>query len=100
MYIGKVKVSNEWESLEDLIQAQVDGQSSFEFASDTTYQLQGEGPIGVRMASVSAKPESDEDGERIFGTQVAIYEKDSGTLYVKAEQNAPDGQLLKISQLG
>lgn len=98
-YIGKVKVSNTWESLADLIQAQVEGQSAFAFGS-STYQLQGEGPIGVRMASASSKPDSDDEGERIFGTQVAIYEKDSGTLYVKAEQNSPNGQLLKISQLG
>ena len=100
MYIGKVKVSNEWESLEDLIKAQVDGQSSFAFATGSLYQLQGEGPIGVRMASASAKPTEDDEGERIFGTQVAIYEKDSGILYVKAEQNSPNGQLLKVSLLG
>ena len=96
-YIGKVKVSDTWESLEDLIQAQVEGQSSFAFG-DSTYQFQGEGPVGVRFADASAAPTDNEDGERIAGTQVAIYEP-SATLYVKAEVNTPEGQWVKISEL-
>ena len=35
-YIGKIKVPAEWTSVESLIQAQIDGQSSFSFDSDST----------------------------------------------------------------
>lgn len=97
-YIGKVKVSDTWESLADLIQAQVEGQSAFAFGS-STYQLQGEGPVGVRFADASSAPTDNEDGERIANTQVAIYEPSTGTLYVKAEVNTPEGQWVKISEL-
>ena len=38
MYIGKVLLSNTWTKLEDLIKAQISGQSAFAFNSDTVYQ--------------------------------------------------------------
>lgn len=99
-YIGKVKVGDTWSSLATLIQEQIDGQGSFAFESGKTYCLQGEGPIGVRFANSSATPEDNNDGERIFGTQIAVYGPDDATLYTKADQNAPEEQWLKISQIG
>lgn len=101
MYIGKVKISNNWSKLEDLIKAQVSGQSAFAFAEGTTYQLQGEGNYGVRLCDSSATPSDLQDGERIIGTQTAIYELSDGELYVRAEENIPSGNVwLKVSILG
>ena len=101
MYIGKVKISNTWSKLEDLIKAQVSGQSSFAFAEGTTYQLQGEGNYGVRLCDTSAAPSDAQAGERIIGTQTAIYQKSNGYLYVKTEADIPsDNVWLKISTLG
>jgi hypothetical protein len=93
-YIGKIKLSNEWESVESLASAQG---VSLTFGSNT-YQLQGEGPSGVRLANASAKPTEDNDGERIANTQVALYTKDSGTLYARTE-SGKDEVWLKVSEL-
>ena len=41
-YVGKVKVSSAWTKLEDLIQAQVDGQSAFAFDTSKTYSVQAD----------------------------------------------------------
>lgn len=101
MYIGKVKISNTWSKLEDLIKAQVEGQSSFEFSEGTSYQLQGEGNYGIRLCDNSAAPSDLQDGERIIETQTAIYEKSDGDLYVRTEADNPAGNVwLKISTLG
>lgn len=102
MYIGKIKISNSWEKLETLIQQQIEGQSGFEFASGTNYQLQSEGNYGARLCDYSAEPTEAQDGERIIGTQTALYEKDNDSdLYVKTEANVPEGNVwLKISTVG
>lgn len=101
MYIGKVKISNTWSKLEDLIKAQVSGQTAFAFAEGTTYQLQGEGNYGVRLCETSAAPSDLQAGERIVGTQTAIYQLSDGYLYVKTEANVPsDNVYLKISVIG
>ena len=101
MYICKVKITNEWSKLEDLIQNQVEGQSSFSFSEGTTYQLQAEGNYGVRLCDSSTTPAEAQDGERIEGTQTAIYEVSDGYLYVRPEENIPSGNVwLKISSLG
>lgn len=101
MYIGKVKISNNWSKLEDLIQAQVEGQSAFAFVEGTTYQLQGEGNYGVRLCETSSTPSDAQAGERIIGTQTAIYQESDGYIYVKTEADIPsDNVWLKISTLG
>lgn len=98
-YIGKVKVGNEWEKVEDLIKAQVSGQSSFAFDGSTKYELQSEGEFGARFCDVSSKPSDDNEGMVITGTQVAFYQpSDGNSLYVKtAHLNFVH---LKISVLG
>lgn len=94
MYIGKIKVTDTWTSVESLVSAQI---GSFSFGANT-YQLQSEGPVGVRLANASAAPETADDGERINNTQVAFYTKDSGTLYARTEEGT-NFVWLKISEL-
>ena len=93
-YIGKIKLTEEWESVTTLASQQG---VSLTFGS-STYQLQGEGPTGVRLANALSKPTDDNDGERIANTQVALYTKDSGTLYARTEAGK-DEVWLKISEL-
>ena len=99
-YIGKVKVSKEWTTLVSLIQSQVEGQSAFSFDADTTYQLQGETDSGVRLVEMSSTPDDRREGNRIVGTQVAFYVKDTPDLYVRAVAEYGDQCLLKISTTG
>lgn len=94
MYIGKIKLTDQWESVEALAAAQG---VTLTFGS-STYQLQGEGATGVRLASASAAPTDPNDGERIANTQVALYEADSGTLYARTEAG-DTAMWLKISEL-
>lgn len=103
MYIGKVTVTNEWQKLDALIQAQVSGQSAFAFDAETTYQLQGEGNFGIRLCEQADKPEDTEkEGFRIRGTQPANYKPATGAyLWVKVEEGLqPATPLLKIATLG
>ena len=93
-YIGKIKVTDTWESVEAMVAAQI---GSFTFGGNT-YQLQSEGPVGVRLANASTAPTDVNDGERINNTQVAFYTKDSGTLYARTENGAAF-VWLKISEL-
>ena len=93
-YIGKIKLSNEWASVESLAAAQ---SVSLTFGS-STYQLQGEGASGIRLCNATALPTDENDGERIANTQVALYTKDTGTLYARTE--AGDTEVwLKVSEL-
>lgn len=102
MYIGQVTLTENWQKLEDLIKAQVAGQSAFAFAAGKTYQLQGEGSYGVRLCNASTTPQALNDGERICQNQTALYEKEDGAfLYVKQIADTPqESARLKISQVG
>lgn len=114
MYIGKVLLSNEWAKLEDLIKTQVSGQSAFAFDSTKTYQLQGEcffeGTkevlLAARLCEASAAPSLDDDGFRIVGTQCAVYQPSTGSVYVRVDLTEKPGQpefgkmYLKISTVG
>jgi len=98
MYIGKVQVPADWSSLESLIKAQVDGQSSFAFTSGKTYSLQTEEGT-LRTCDASSTPSLDVDGEYIVEKQQGIYEPDAGTLYVRS--NTKNGVcLVSVSELG
>lgn len=114
MYIGKVLLSDEWESLEDLIQEQVSGQSAFTFDSTKTYQLQGECDheavkevlLAARLCEASDAPTDEQAGFRIVHTQCADYQPSTGSLFVRADLTEKTGQPdfgkmhLKISTLG
>lgn len=93
-YIGKIKVTDTWTSVESMVSSQI---GSFSFGN-STYQLQSEGPVGVRLANASAAPTDADDGERINNTQVAFYTKDGGTLYARTEEGT-NFVWLKISEL-
>ncbi|MBQ2174835.1 MAG: hypothetical protein II453_07200 [Alphaproteobacteria bacterium] len=98
MYIGKVEIKDEWEKLEDLIKAKVEGQSSFAFDSDTKYQLQCEGSFGARFCESAATPDDKNEGFCIIETQVAYYKPGTDDLYVKTKHGSYG--LLKIGTLG
>ena len=96
-YIGKIKVPAEWTSVESLIQAQIDGQSSFSFDSDSTYSIQPEEGT-LRLCNASAKPTLDVDGEHLDQTQFGLFKPDTATLY--ARSNTKNGVcLVAISEV-
>lgn len=97
-YIGKVSISQEWEKLEDLIKAQVDGQSAFAFASGTQYSLQSEKGL-CAICVTSAEPDSLLAGEHINQDQFGVYEPDgSNDMWVRSKE--PDAViLLAVSEL-
>lgn len=100
-YIGKVKMAETWEKVEDLIKQQVGGQSSFAFDADTTYQLQCEGDLGVRLCDSAMQPTDSTDGMMIRGTQTAMYKPGSATtLYARISYETNSDMLLKISTVG
>lgn len=94
-YIGKIKLTSTWTSVESAIISQIDNAFTF---GEATYQLQSEGPVGARLANASAAPDDADDGERIANTQVAFYTPDTGTLYARTEEGV-DTVWLKISEL-
>ena len=102
MYIGKVKLTNQWQELEALIQEQVDGQSAFSFDSSVTYQLQSESKYGARLCVSASAPADDVDGFVISGDKTAHFKPETGMkLYVRhgAETTCPP-MFLKISAMG
>lgn len=102
MYIGKVELTNEWQKVEDLIKAQVEGQSSFAFAEGNTYQLQAEASYGAQLCDAAAAPADGNDGEYLLHSQVGIYQLASGSyLYAKVHTMQPGVPCwLKISKIG
>ena len=83
-YIGKVAVPAQWSELESLIKAQIDGQSSFAFASGKTYSLQTEDGV-LRVCNSTSAPTLDADGEHLDDNQFGLYKLDSGTFYVRSK---------------
>lgn len=114
MYIGKVLLSNEWENLEDLVQEQVSGQSTFAFEADKKYQFQGECffegtkevHLAARLCENTTDPSDTKDGFRITHTQCAIYQPSTGNVYARVDLTEKPGQpdfgkmYLKISTMG
>lgn len=101
-YIGKVKLTNEWTKVEDLIKAQVEGQSSFAFADGSTYQIQSDAMYGARLCEAATAPADKNDGERVLEDHVGIYQPESGT-YLYAKINTPIAGhdcLIKVSKIG
>lgn len=88
-YIGKVTLTNEWAKLEDLIKAQVDGQSAFAFDTSKEYGIQVDtqrGPyiFGAYLCSSTSEPGALDDGEHLEQEQFAVYGPESGVyLWVK-----------------
>lgn len=98
MYIGKVEINDTWQNLEDLIKAGVEGQSSFAFDADTTYQLQSESSFGARFCEAATAPDDKTEGFCITETQVAFYKPGNDPLWVKTKHE--NFGLLKIGTLG
>lgn len=100
-YVGKVSVTNDWAKLEDLIQAQVSGQSSFAFDTSKTYSLQtdsGGADFGVRLCNSATEPAAEDDGEHLVDDQFGKYTPESGAyLWVKSRGNST-GVKLSVSE--
>lgn len=96
-YIGKIKLKTTWEKAEDLIKAQIGGQSSFSFDSTKTYVIQAHGLGLVNVANVSTAPTSENDGERLANLMSAKYTPDTDKLYVRADTG--NTMELSISEL-
>lgn len=89
-YIGKVKLTTEWEKLEDLIKAQVTGQSAFAFDTSKEYAIQTDTPrgpyiFGAYLCNSATEPGSADDGEHMEQEQFGIYKPESGVyMWVKS----------------
>lgn len=82
-YIGKVTLTSTWAKLEDLIKAQVDGQSAFAFNTSKEYGIQVETPrgpyiSGAYLCSVASEPAETDAGEHLEAEQYAVYGPESG----------------------
>lgn len=88
-YIGKVELKETWEKLEDLIKAQVTGQSAFAFDASKTYSMMTDTAndtceIGAYWCSSATKPTALNDGEYLDPGVQGIYQPESGAyLWVK-----------------
>lgn len=88
-YIGKVTLTDSWEKLEDLIKAQVSGQSSFAFDTDKKYSIQVDtvkdnNNYSGYFCNSATEPANSDDGEHLNNDLYAEYKPESGVyLYVK-----------------
>lgn len=103
-YVGKVSVTGDWEKLEDLIQEQVDGQSSFAFDTSKKYSLQADNKnspvmIGVYVCNSISKPENADDGEYLTEGLYSEYKPESGAdLWIKTRGNST-GVKVAVSEI-
>ena len=98
-YIGKITLTNEWAKLEDLIKAQVDGQSAFAFDTSKEYGIQVDTPrgpyiFGAYLCSTASEPAKTDAGEHLEAEQYAIYQPESGSdLWVRTRGSAAEVKL-------
>lgn len=104
-YIGKITITSEWAKVEDLIKAQVDGQTSFAFDSEKEYFIMADGapsPVmfGVYVCDSSTEPSNDTEGEYLTEGLPGIYQPESGSyLWIKTRGNTT-GVTVSVSNLG
>ena len=89
-YIGKVRVPEEWTSLETLL--------GTTFTSGKSYSIQALANSNVRLCNSTSLPTDNFDGENIKDLMQAIFEPDAGTLYVKS--SIPSPCFVVVSELG
>lgn len=95
-YIGKVKITSAWTKLEDLIKAQVTGQSSFAFNTSKTYSVMADVKsnqtlFGVYVCNAGSEPSEDDDGEYLTEGLFGMYKPESAVyLWVRARGNSTD----------
>lgn len=101
MFIAKVVVPATWTKVEDLIKALGGDFADFDMSTGKfSLQAEANSPITpVRLCDLDTVPTQPNAGERIVGTQVAVYEKDDGDLYCKASSTTHPSYL-SISQIG
>lgn len=93
-YIGKVTLTDSWAKLEDLIKAQVDGQSAFAFDTTKKYSIQvdtvkANHDYSGYFCNSATEPSATDDGEHLDNNLFAVYEPESGVdLWVKEATSA------------
>jgi len=96
-YVGKVNVSGDWEKVEDLIKAQVEGQDNFVFDTSKSYPIQVDGGFGIYLCSASTTPTAPDEGEFLTDGERAVFKPESNKdLYVKVRGNS-GGVKLSVS---
>lgn len=101
MFIAKIIVPTTWTKVEDLIKALGGDLANFDMSTGKfILQAEADSPVvPVRLCDLDSVPTQPNAGERIVGTQVAVYEKDDGDLYCKASSTTHPSYL-SISQIG
>lgn len=99
-YIGKIKVTKTWAKVEDLIKAQIEGQSAFAFDNSKTYQIQGQSDFGIHLCEAATAPADENDGFVIKGTQCGMYKKGTNDLFVSTSVEDNINDYVKISAVG
>lgn len=103
-YIGKVALTSEWEKVEDLIKAQVDGQSAFAFDTSKEYGIMTDtqrGPyiFGAYLCHSATKPANADDGEHLEQENFGVYKPASGVyLWAKKRGVAEESVKLSVSE--
>ncbi len=102
-YIGKVTLTSDWEKLEDLIKAQVEGQSAFAFDTSKEYGIQTDTPrgpyiFGAYLCNSTTEPAEADDGEHLEQENFGIYKPESG-VYLWVKKRGVDGTVkLSVSE--
>ncbi len=98
--IGNVVITKEWANLQDLIRAQIDGQSAFTFDSTKTYSLIVDTGVsvdamGAYYCETTTKPTEINAGNPIEPCEQVIFEFTDGVpLWVKVRGS---GDVARIS---
>ena len=99
-YIGKVTLTDSWAKLEDLIKAQVDGQSEFAFDTSKKYSIQVDTVkqnhnYSAYFCNSATEPVNLDDGEHLNNDLFAEYTPESGVdMWVKTATTAG---IIKVS---
>lgn len=83
MHIAEVKVTNQWQKLEDLIKQKV---SNFAFESGKEYIIQNIGISDVKFIDKSSTPTNEVGFIKRANEAPIVYTKTKGNLYVKTRE--------------
>lgn len=81
MHIAEVKVTNQWQKLEDLIKQKI---SSFEFENGKEYTIQNIGNSSANFIEKTTTPTEEIGFVKRANETPLVYTKTNGTLYVKS----------------
>lgn len=81
MHIAEVKVTNQWQKLEDLIKQKI---SSFAFENGKEYTIQNIGNSSANFIEKTTTPTKEIGFVKRANETTLVYTKTRGTLYVKS----------------